>query len=92
MIQPRIGEQMADFACGTGGFITSWPGELQKQIKNTADAKKYGDSIYGIEKKQFPTRSASPICCCTVPDVPQVFHDNSLLHDVLITRRRISLT
>lgn len=44
MIQPRIGEQMADFACGTGGFITSWLGELQKQIKNTADAKKYGVS------------------------------------------------
>ena len=24
MIQPKIGEKMADFACGTGGFITSW--------------------------------------------------------------------
>ncbi len=23
MIQPKIGERMADFACGTGGFITS---------------------------------------------------------------------
>lgn len=63
MIQPRIGEQMADFACGTGGFITSWLGELQKQIKNTADAKKYGDSIYGSEKKDvknhFPDDLAS---------------------------------
>ena len=63
MIQPRIGEQMADFACGTSGFITSWLGELQKQIKNTADAKKYGDSIYGSEKKDvknhFPDDLAS---------------------------------
>ena len=24
MIKPRIGERMADFACGTGGFLTSW--------------------------------------------------------------------
>ena len=24
MINPQIGETMADFACGTGGFITSW--------------------------------------------------------------------
>ena len=24
MIEPKIGEKMADFACGTGGFITSW--------------------------------------------------------------------
>ena len=38
MIQPRIGEQMADFACGTGGFITSWLGELQKQIKKYLEA------------------------------------------------------
>ena len=38
MIQPRIGEQMADFACGSGGFITSWLGELQKQIKKYLEA------------------------------------------------------
>ena len=54
MIQPKIGETMADFACGTGGFIVSWLKELQKQVQSTADAKKYGDSIYGVEKKQFP--------------------------------------
>ena len=83
MIQPRIGEQMADFACGTGGFITSWLGELQKQIKNTADAKKYGDSIYGIEKKQFPYMLCITNLLLHGLDVPQVFHDNSLLHDVL---------
>ena len=39
MIQPKIGERMADFACGTGGFIVSWLKELQKQVKSTADAK-----------------------------------------------------
>ena len=54
IIQPKIGEQMADFACGTGGFLISWLKHLQKQVKSTADADKYGNSIYGIEKKQFP--------------------------------------
>ena len=83
MIKPKIGESMADFACGTGGFITSWLKELQPQIKSTADAKKYSESIYGIEKKQFPY-----ILCITNMllhglDNPQVFHDNSLLRDVL---------
>ena len=28
IVNPQIGEKMADFACGTGGFITSWLGEL----------------------------------------------------------------
>ena len=83
MIKPQLGEKMADFACGTGGFITSWLGELQKQIKNTADAKKYGDSIYGIEKKQFPYMLCITNLLLHGLDVPQVFHDNTLLHDVL---------
>ena len=82
MIQPRIGEQMADFACGTGGFITSWLGELQKQIKNTADAKKYGDSIYGIEKKQLPYLLCVTNMLLHDIDNPEVFHDNSLEKDV----------
>ena len=32
IIQPQIGEKMADFACGTGGFITSWLKELDKRV------------------------------------------------------------
>ncbi|MDQ9769192.1 N-6 DNA methylase, partial [Acinetobacter baumannii] len=51
MIQPRIGEQMADFACGTGGFLTSWLNQLKPQIQTTKDAESYSASIYGIEKK-----------------------------------------
>lgn len=83
MIQPRIGEQMADFACGTGGFITSWLKELQKQVKSTADATKYGNSIYGIEKKQFPYMLCITNLLLHGLDIPRVYHDNTLLRDVL---------
>ena len=83
MIRPRIGERMADFACGTGGFLTSWMKELQKQIQSTADAKKYGESIYGIEKKQFPYMLCITNLLLHDLDVPQVYHENSLLRDVL---------
>ncbi len=82
-IQPKIGETMADFACGTGGFLTSWLKELQKQIKSTADAEKYGRSVYGIEKKQFPYMLCITNLLLHGLDVPQVYHDNSLLKDVL---------
>ena len=83
MIQPKIGEKMADFACGTGGFITSWLKELAPKIQNTDDQAEYDNSIYGIEKKPFPY-----ILCVTNMllhglDVPRVYHDNSLLRDVL---------
>lgn len=83
MIQLKIGETMADFACGTGGFITSWLKELQKQVRSTADAEKYGNSIYGIEKKQFPYMLCITNLLLHGLDIPRVYHDNSLLKDVL---------
>ena len=83
MIQPKIGETVADFACGTGGFLTSWLKVLQKQVKSTADAKKYGESIYGIEKKQFPYMLCITNLLLHGLDIPRVFHGNSLLKDVL---------
>ena len=83
MIQPKIGEKMADFACGTGGFITSWLKALFPQIKNTEDQEAYATSIYGIEKKQFPYMLCITNMLLHDLDLPQVYHDNSLLHDVL---------
>lgn len=83
MINPQVGDKMADFACGTGGFITSWLKQLDKKVKTTNDRVLYNQSIYGIEKKQFPY-----ILCVTNMllhgiDIPQIFHTNSLTKDVL---------
>lgn len=83
VIQPRIGETMADFACGTGGFIVSWLKELHKQVKTTEDEEAYSNSIYGIEKKQFPYMLCVTNLLLHGLDVPQVYHSNTLLHDVL---------
>ena len=83
MIKPQIGEKMADFACGTGGFLTSWLKELEKEVKTTEDREAFGQSIYGIEKKQFPYMLCITNMLLHDLDVPQVFHDNSLLRDVL---------
>ena len=83
MIKPKIGEKMADFACGTGGFITSWLKELDKQVKTTEDRELYGASVYGMEKKQFPYMLCITNMLLHDLDVPQVFHGNSLLRDAL---------
>jgi len=83
MIKPKIGEKMADFACGTGGFITSWLKELAPQVKTTADQAEYANSIYGIEKKQFPYMLCITNMLLHGLDVPNIYHDNALLRDVL---------
>ena len=82
-IQPKIGEKMADYACGTGGFITSWLKALAPQIKTTEDQKAYSESIYGIEKKQFPYMLCVTNMLLHDIDIPQIYHDNSLQRDVL---------
>lgn len=83
MIQPKLGEKMADFACGTGGFITSWLGQLQKQVKDTAAQKQFDDSIYGIEKKPFPYLLCITNMLLHDIEVPNIYHTNSLKHNLL---------
>ena len=83
MIKPEIGQRMADFACGTGGFITSWLKALAPQVHTTEDQRAYDHSIYGIEKKQFPYMLCITNMLLHGMDVPQIYHDNSLMKDVL---------
>ncbi|MBR6985481.1 MAG: SAM-dependent DNA methyltransferase [Ruminococcus sp.] len=83
MIRPVIGEKMADFACGTGGFITSWLKALESQKKTIEDREAFDTSVYGIEKKQFPYMLCVTNLLLHDIDTPRIYHDNSLLKDVL---------
>lgn len=83
LINPQIGETVADFACGTGGFLTSWLNELREKVKTTEDREKYATSIYGIEKKPFPYTLCITNMLLHDIDVPRIYHDNSLTKDVL---------
>ncbi|MCD8291166.1 MAG: type I restriction-modification system subunit M [Prevotella sp.] len=83
IINPQVGEQMADFACGTGGFIISWLNELDKKAKTAQDRIEYAKSIYGIEKKQFPYMLCITNALLHGINEPKIFHDNSLTKDVL---------
>jgi len=83
MIEPEIGEQMADFACGTGGFITSWLKVLEKKVETVDDQEAYANSFYGIEKKPFPYMLCVTNMLLHGLDIPRVYHDNSLDRDLL---------
>ncbi|MDE6780543.1 MAG: type I restriction-modification system subunit M [Ruminococcus sp.] len=82
-INPKIGEKMADFACGTGGFIISWLKALESQKKTIEDREAFDTSVYGIEKKQFPYMLCVTNLLLHNIDTPRIYHDNSLLNDVL---------
>ncbi len=77
--KPKLGERIADFACGTGGFLTSTLSELDKQVGNSLENKLlYSNSIYGIEKKALPHLLCVTNMLIHDIDEPQILHDNSL--------------
>ncbi len=82
-IKPKIGEKMADFACGTGGFIVSWLKELKNNVNLTTEDKEYLNSVYGIEKKQLPYMLCVTNLFLHDLDDPKIFHANALLRDLL---------
>jgi hypothetical protein len=83
MIQPKIGEKMADFACGTGGFITSWLNVLSEQVNDTLGKRMLDSSIYGIEKKPFPYLLCVTNMLLHDIETPNIYHTNSLKHNLL---------
>ena len=82
MIDPKLGESVADFACGTGGFLTSTLKYLESQKKSADDIDKYNNTIYGIEKKPMPYLLCITNMLIHDVDEPKVYHMNSLEKNV----------
>ena len=82
MIEPKLGERVADFACGTGGFLTSTLKTLETQIKTIEDRELYNKSIFGIEKKPLPYLLSITNMLLHDIDSPNIYHGNSLERNV----------
>ena len=82
MIQPKLGESIADFACGTGGFLTSALKVLDKQVETVEDRNIYSNSVYGIEKKALPFLLCATNMLLHDIDNPRIIHGNSLEKNV----------
>ena len=79
VVKPVLGEKIADFACGTGGFLTSALNELDKQVENSLDNRElYSKSIYGIEKKALPHLLCVTNMLIHDIDEPNILHGNAL--------------
>lgn len=82
MLNPRLGEKIADFACGTGGFLISAINYMIGQVKSTDDMDKLQNGLYGIEKKPLPYLLATTNMILHDIDTPRIDHDNSLTKPV----------
>lgn len=85
MLQPKFREKIADFACGTGGFLVSALEYILKNQEEEFDTdylKVLGESIYGIEKKPLPYSLCLTNMMLHDLDTPNVRHDNGLTENV----------
>lgn len=79
-INPRLGEQVLDPACGTGGFLTGAIEHIRKHdVKTVEDEKALQTSIHGVEKKPLPHLLATTNMILHGIEVPtNIRHDNTL--------------
>lgn len=54
MVNPQLGEKIADPACGTGGFLVCAIEHLKPQVNSVADSIVLQDTITGTELKPLP--------------------------------------
>ncbi|MCZ8494040.1 HsdM family class I SAM-dependent methyltransferase [Priestia megaterium] len=79
VVKPVLGEKIADFACGTGGFLTSALSALEKQVGSSLENREvYDKSVYGIEKKALPHMLCVTNMLIHDIDDPTILHDNAL--------------
>ena len=82
ILNPTLNDKIADFACGTGGFLTSTLDYLYPQIQNVEDKEKYNKSIYGIEKKSLPYLLCITNMLLHNIEEPNIEHRNSLSKNI----------
>lgn len=80
MVNPRVGDTVADFACGTGGFLVSalkWMTE-HDQVDDVASNQKLQSAFYGVEKKPLPYLLCTTNMLLHDINDPRIIHGNSL--------------
>lgn len=80
MIDPKLGDQILDPACGTGGFLTCAIEHIRSnEVKTAEQEQELHRCIHGVEKKPLPHLLCTTNMIVHGIDVPTgVRHDNTL--------------
>lgn len=79
-VHPKLGETVADWACGTGGFLADALDIMQKQIRlgHNEDYDQWQKSVIGGEFKPMPYRLCITNLLLHGIDVPNIRYGDSL--------------
>ena len=84
MVDPKLGEKVLDFACGTGGFLVNTIEHIRNkaEIKTIENREVLQNSIMGVEKKPLPHLLATTNLILHNIEQPSILHDNLLARSV----------
>lgn len=82
MVAPKVGESIADFACGTGGFLISALNFMKDNVDDTESNSILQRSFYGVEKKSLPYLLCTTNMLLHDINEPNIIRGNSLEKDV----------
>ena len=82
MVDPKVGESIADFACGTGGFLVSALNHMKENVSNVSSNQLLQQSFYGVEKKSLPYLLCTTNMLLHDINEPQIIRGNSLEKNV----------
>jgi len=87
MVNPQLGEKIADPACGTAGFLVCAIEHLRKQVKNIDDRRTLQESITGSELKPLPFMLSIVNLITHDIEVPQILNTDSLSRELTSIRK-----
>lgn len=83
MVNPKLGEQILDPACGTGGFLTEAIEHIRKnEVTNISHRKTLQHSIKGIELKPLPYMLAITNLILHDVEIPNIYYDDALSREL----------
>ena len=88
MVNPRLGEQVLDPACGTGGFLVCALENMRQQVQTTEEFSRLQRAIHGIEKKPLPHSLAITNLILHDVEVPDIYRGMPLRSRYGYTTRR----
>ena len=88
MVNPRLGEKVADPACGTGGFLVCAIEHLRKQVKSVEERQILQDSISGTELKPLPFMLSVINLITHNIEVPKIDNTDSLSRELTSIKQK----
>lgn len=88
MVNPQLGEKIADPACGTAGFLVCAIEHLRKLVKNVNDRKTLQQTITGTELKPLPFMLSVVNLITHDIEVPQIENGDALSRELTSIKQK----